>query len=54
MPEVHPDRRQVVKALSPTVQVHKLNTEKEREKFNALYLADRPVENRHKGRMYKM
>lgn len=52
--EVHPDRRQVVKALSPTVQVHKLNTEKEREKFNALYLADRPVENRHKGRMYKM
>lgn len=52
--EVHPDSQQVVKALSPTVQVHKLNTEKEREKFNALYLADRPAANRHKGRIHIM
>ena len=42
--EIHPGRKDVVKALSPTVQVHKLNTEKAREQFSALWLEEKRAE----------
>lgn len=42
--EIHPGRKDVVKALAPTVQVHKLNTEKAREQFSALWLDENRAE----------